>query len=76
MDLKTFINNSGLAKEDKDFWVFILEKLDEAQKRIMEDFIDGSKENLRILTENIKAKKQAFENSDEKTLEEIINNEQ
>ena len=75
MALKTFINNSGLAEEDKDLWVFILGKLDEAQKKIMEDFIDGSEENLRILTENIKAKKQAFENSDEKALEKIINNE-
>ena len=76
MDLGVFINKSNLAKEDKDLWVFILGELDEAQKKIMEDFIGGSKENLRILTENIKAKKQAFENLDERALEEIIKGEQ
>jgi len=38
--------------------------------------VDGQEENLKILTENIKAKKQAFENQDERALEEIIKGEQ
>jgi hypothetical protein len=71
-----FIKNSTLSKEDKDFWLSILGILTEDQIKIFEDFVDGQEENLKILTENIKAKKQAFENQDERALEEIIKGEQ
>jgi hypothetical protein len=71
-----FIENSTLSKEDKDFWLSILGALTEDQIKIFEDFVDGQEENLKILTENIKAKKQAFENQDERALEEIIKGEQ
>lgn len=71
-----FIENSTLSKEDKDFWLSILGILTEDQIKIFEDFVDGQEENLKILTENIKAKKQAFENQDERALEEIIKGEQ
>jgi len=71
-----FIQNSTLTKEDKDFWLSILGGLTEDQIKIFEDFVDRQEENLKILTENIKAKKQAFENQDERALEEIIKGEQ
>jgi len=71
-----FIKNSTLSKEDKDFWLSILGILTEDQIKIFEDFVDGQEENLKILTENIKAKKQAFENQDEGALEKIIKGEQ
>jgi hypothetical protein len=71
-----FIKNSTLSKEDKDFWLSILGALTEDQIKIFNDFADGKEENLKILTENIKAKKQAFENQDERALEEIIKGEQ
>jgi hypothetical protein len=70
-----FIQNSTLTKEDKDFWVSILAVLTEDQIKIFKDFADGKEENLKILTENIKAKRRAFENQDEKALEEIIRGE-
>jgi hypothetical protein len=76
MTLSEFIKNSSLREEDRGLWFFILEKLDESQRKIMEDFIDGKEENLKILTENIKTKKQAFENGDKKALEKIIGGEQ
>jgi hypothetical protein len=71
-----FIQKSTLSKEDKDFWALVLAILTEDQVKIFEEFIDGKEENLKILTENIKAKKQAFENQDEKALEEIIKGEE
>lgn len=76
MALKIFIDNSGLVKEDKEFWVSILATLIDEQIKTFEDFIDNKEENLKTLTENVKAKKQAFENYDKKALEEIIKNEQ
>lgn len=76
MALKIFIDNSGLVKEDKELWVSILATLTDEQIKTFEDFIDNKEENLKTLTENMKAKKQAFENYDKKALEEIIKNEQ
>lgn len=76
MALSVLIDNSGLAKEDKELWVSILATLTDEQIKTFEDFIDNKEENLKTLTENVKAKKQAFENYDKKALEEIIKNEQ
>lgn len=70
------IINSGLPKEDKDFWMNILATLTEDQIKIFEDFTEGKEENLKVLTENIKAKEQAFRNSNESALEKIVGNEQ
>lgn len=71
-----FVQNSTLSKEDKDLWVLILTTLTEDQIRIFKDFTDEKEENLKVLTENIKAKRRAFENRDEGALEEIIKSEQ
>lgn len=71
-----FVQNSTLPKEDKDLWVSILATLTEDQIGIFKDFTDEKEENLKTLTENIKAKRRAFENWDEKALEEIIKSEQ
>ncbi len=76
MPLKELVANSSLSKEDKDFWMNILATLAEDQIKIFEDFTEGKEENLKVLTENIKAKRQAFESRDEKRLEEIVKNEQ
>lgn len=76
MPFKEFVANSSLPKEDKDFWMNILATLTENQIKIFEDFAEGKEENLKVLTENIKAKEQAFRNSDESALEKIISNEQ
>ncbi len=71
-----FVKNSTLADKDKELWVSILATLTEDQIRIFEDFTEGKEENLKVLTENIKAKEQAFRNSNENALEKIINSEQ
>jgi len=71
-----FIKSSTLPEKDKEFWVLILTTLTEDQIKIFEDFTEGKEENLKVLTENIKAKEQAFRNSDENALEKIISNEQ
>ncbi len=76
MPLKTFIDDSGLVKEDKELWVSILATLTEGQIKILEDFMEGKEENLKTLTENIKAKRQAFENGNEEALEKILGGEQ
>lgn len=76
MPFKELVANSSLSKEDKDFWMNILAILTEDQIKIFEDFTEGKEENLKVLTENIKAKEQALRNSDKNALEEIISNEQ
>jgi hypothetical protein len=76
MNLKVFVENSGLPKEDKEFWSLLLSKIDGEQLETFEDFVQGNEENLKILTENIKSKKKAFESLDEKALDKIIQNEQ
>ncbi len=54
----------------------ILATLAEDQIKIFEDFTEEKEENLKTLTENIKAKERAFRNSDENELEKIIASEQ
>ncbi len=76
MPFKELVANSSLSKKDKDFWMNILAILTEDQIKIFEDFTEGKEENLKVLTENIKAKEQALRNSDKNALEEIISNEQ
>ncbi len=71
-----FVKSSTLPEKDKEFWISILATLTENQIKIFEDFAEGKEENLKTLTENIKAKEQAFRNSNENALEEIINSEQ
>ena len=75
MTLKAFVTDSSLPQEDKDLWFSILENLDEAQIRIYENFVDNKEEDLRLLTENLKAKAKAIKNLDEKALEETIKQE-
>lgn len=75
MTLKAFIIDSSLPQEDKDLWFSILEKIDDVQTKIYEDFIGGKEEDLRLLTENLKAKAKAIKNLDEKNLETIIEQE-
>lgn len=71
-----FVKSSALPEKDKDFWTNILATLTEDQIKIFEDFTEGKEENLKTLTENIKAKEQAFRNSNENALEKIIGSEQ
>ena len=71
-----FVKGSTLPEKDKELWVSILATLTEDQIKIFEDFTEGKGENLKVLTENIKAKEQAFRNSNESMLEEIVKNEQ
>jgi len=71
-----FVKNSTLLEKDKEFWASILATLNEDQIKIFEDFTEGKEENLKVLTENIKAKEQAFRNSDENALKKIIAEEQ
>lgn len=75
MTLKVFINDSALPQEDKDFWFSILQKLEEAQIKIFEDFIDNKDENLRFLTENLKTKTKAFETFDQELLDSVLKKE-
>ena len=70
-----FVTDSSLPQEDKDLWFSILENLDEAQITIYENFVGGKEEDLRLLTENLKAKAKAIKNLDEKALEETIKQE-
>lgn len=76
MSLRTIIEDSRLQQQDKDFWFSILESLDDTQTKIFENFIDSKEENLQELTANLKAKRKAFENLDEKALEKILTSEQ
>ena len=71
-----FVKSSTLPEKDKEFWISILATLTENQIKIFEDFAEGKEENLKTLTENIKAKEQAFRNSNENALEKIIGGEQ
>ena len=71
-----FVKSSTLSEKDKELWVSILTTLTEDQIKIFEDFTEGKDENLKTLTENIKAKEQAFRNSNENVLEKIISSEQ
>ncbi|MDO8686937.1 MAG: hypothetical protein Q7K11_01900 [Candidatus Berkelbacteria bacterium] len=75
MTLRVLIEISQLQQEDKSLWFSVLESLDDAQIKIFEDFIDNKEENLKELTANLKAKRRAFEELDEKALEEIITKE-
>lgn len=76
MTLKKLIEDSKLSPEDKELWFSILTKLDDVQIKIFEDFADGKEENLKLLTENLKAKVEAIKNLDEKAMEKIIQQEQ
>ena len=75
MTLKTFVSESSLPQEDKDLWFSILEKIDDFQIKIFEDFIEGKEEKLRLLTKNLQAKTEALRNLDEIAMEEIIKQE-
>ena len=75
MTIRTFVEQSSLSRADKDFWFSVLEGLDDSQIKIFEDFVDSNEENLKELTDNLKAKRKAFEELDEKALEEIITKE-
>lgn len=76
MTLKAFISDSGLSQEDKDLWFSILEKLDDTQIKIFDDFIDHAEEKLKFLTENLKTKKAAFETFDQELLDSVLEKEQ
>lgn len=76
MTFLEFVKSSTLPEKDKELWVSILATLTEGQIKIFEDFTEGKEENLKVLTENIKAKEQAFRNSNENALEKIISSEQ
>ena len=76
MTLKAFISESSLPQEDKDLWFSILEKLDDTQIKIFEDFIDNAEEKLKFLTENLKTKKAAFEAFDQELLDSVLEKEQ
>ncbi len=55
--------------------MMILATLTENQIKIFEDFMEGKEENLKVLTENIRAKEQAFRNSNENELGKIVSSE-
>ena len=76
MTLRASIDESGLPQKDKDLWFSILEKLEEKQIKIFEDFVDNDPEKLTFLTNNLKAKKEAFRKGDEGTLEKILQEEE
>lgn len=76
MSFRAFVESSGLPKEDKEFWLLLLSKIDGEQLETFEDFVQGDEENLKVLTGNIKSKRKAFENLDEGALDEIIQKEQ
>ena len=76
MTLKAFVEQSDLSQEDKNLWFSVLESLDDAQIKIFENFVDGKEENLKELTDNLKAKRRAFEELDEKALDKIVTSEQ
>jgi len=75
MTLKAFVNDSSLTQEDKDLWFSVLEKTDETQMKIFEDFIASKEENLKLMTKNIKAKRKAFEMADQELLDSILQKE-
>ena len=72
MTLKAFVTDSALPQEDKDLWFSILEKLEDAQIRIYEEFIDNREENLLTLTKNLRDKIEAIQNLDEGAMENIV----
>ncbi|MBI2670302.1 MAG: hypothetical protein HYX20_04125 [Candidatus Yanofskybacteria bacterium] len=76
MTLKALVETSQLQQEDKNLWFSILENLDEAQIKIFEDFIGDKEENLKELTDNLKAKRKALEELNGKALEKILTSEQ
>ena len=75
MPLKAYIENSSLSQKDKNLWLLLVEKLDDDRVKILEDFIEGKEENLKLLNENFKAKTEALKNLDRKALEDIIKKE-
>ena len=75
MTLKAFITDSALTQGDKDLWFSILDNLDNEQIKIFEDFVDNGQERLLFLTNNLKAKKEAFQKGNEKDLEKILQEE-
>lgn len=76
MTLKAFVSESNLPQEDKDLWFSILQKLDDTQIKVFEDFIDNKEENLKFLTENLKTKTTAFKNFDQELLESVLKKEE
>ena len=72
---ENYITGSSLPQEDKDLWFSILEKLDNTQIKIFEDFIDSKEENLKFLTENLKTKMTAFESFDKELLDSTLKDE-
>ena len=76
MMLRNLIETSQLQQEDKNLWFSLLESLDDTQIKIFEDFVDGKEENLKELTENLKAKRKAFETADQELLDSILQREQ
>ena len=71
-----FVQTSALSSEDKSLWMGILATLTEGQIEIFKEFAERKEENLKTLTENIKAKRRAFESRDKKALKEIVISEQ
>ncbi len=75
-ELEQFIKNSSLSDEDKNLWSLVLGKLNDEQAKIFSDFIEDKEENLHLITQNIKAKKEALEKGDEKMMEDILEQEE
>lgn len=74
-DLQKFVADSTLSEEDKSLWCQMVEKIDDNQAGVLIDFLGGSQENLKLLTENIKNKVEAIENLDTKAMEKILKKE-
>lgn len=76
MTLKAFVSDSALPQEDKDLWFSILENLDVEQIKTLEDFVDNDPKKLVFLTNNLKAKREAFQSGDSAALEEVLKSEE
>lgn len=70
-----YVESSKLSDEDKDSWRLLFGMMDDRNFGILIDFVEGKDENLRVINENIKAKKQAFLSKNESDWNRIYNEE-
>jgi len=75
-DFLSFVHSSHLPEEDKQLWEEAVALMTPEALQEFTGLLDGSEEELKLLTENVKQKKQAILDDDIDLVQEILRQEE
>lgn len=73
--LQDYIISSKLSDADKALWATAFTILSEVQIRVISDIIENDDSKLSFMTENFKAKHEAFQNRDASAMQTVFDKE-